>query len=836
MPLIQQERTTFTYTGPPLDLDSAEWLWYVYRIYRFVEGSFNSVGYVPGSSLNTFHTLETGQGYIVDTISGAPDFQIPDGIQFPDMGAADGASATIAGLRALQQIPINSRFHVTDPGKEGDWWLHPTDTTTPDNGGTCVVNLAGQRIKRIFVSQQLASWYDILPGDESLALSNSLKLDALLKRDKQIALYFPRNANGTDHNYYLAPVPDSSAFKDSPLEVAAITLIDSYATLEQQEGVRAQVTEQNCIGMQSYRLLGSCRPTFLNWTIYGKGGYQSDYQAIGYYNYVTQEFTTTAPADFGSNPAWKREYSQNWGGYKYNGYNMWSPCIAKGLYIGGFVGHGICNFGATDVRITGPSTSFGATASVRGGMTYLVLDDPNQGDLFPGGDGGTAKLDLPNYVAERTGFAYDLTDGSVEVPLGTTQPYHPQDGQHVTGIVYAQGNNLFADGARLEDVDCSGCGGAGLFTVGNEANTNTFTNLSVNLNGAWGAIDSSLLGNSFPYLKTATNGQHFNSYEAPGGPYLRVGGFSNNGGNARSILVNPYHEEDQGRSQLGVSTIVLGGVEGFGYDGGYGIGEGGKMRGLFSGSFTALPHRIDYGTFGQLWDNASTGIHNQYFHEPSGEGFRIRSGSLVHQEYAVRGRLADRDLDQPFIALNGLLISDRRHERVKNLQALLDAPDAVYLEGDTFPVEHTQAGYKELRCIASGSNKHLPAGTTMQQFGNTMLLSSPITTLQVGDYFEVQGDVPYPGNYFHIWSTTPTETAQGKYDIGGAINIYLTPVTNVSAPVDYAKARWQAVGDGMGTTAQRPDMTGIEGPWRYFNKSVNNGTWQTWTGTGFVNS
>lgn len=80
----------------------------------------------------------------------------------PIKSLTDTAKKNISSLAALRKvIPVkNEVYHLSEPGKEGDWVLD-TDAKFSDNSGTVVVASNGKRLKRIINTDAIdLSWFD----------------------------------------------------------------------------------------------------------------------------------------------------------------------------------------------------------------------------------------------------------------------------------------------------------------------------------------------------------------------------------------------------------------------------------------------------------------------------------------------------------------------------------------------------------------------------------------------------------------------------------------------------------------------------------------------------
>lgn len=79
-----------------------------------------------------------------------------------DLAAVDGAGL-VGGFNTYSQLRTytgsNSRVQVIGFGISGDFYLDPSDTTSPDNGGTVIVDALGRRWKRQFEGGLDLYWF-----------------------------------------------------------------------------------------------------------------------------------------------------------------------------------------------------------------------------------------------------------------------------------------------------------------------------------------------------------------------------------------------------------------------------------------------------------------------------------------------------------------------------------------------------------------------------------------------------------------------------------------------------------------------------------------------------
>jgi hypothetical protein len=92
---------------------------------------------------------------------------------------------TIANLRALNTIPSDLFYYITDFGAEGVFRYDAADTSSSDNLGTVLVSAAGGRFKRVVDGMASVKWFGV-KGDGST--DNTSALAAL---PSGIQVYFP---------------------------------------------------------------------------------------------------------------------------------------------------------------------------------------------------------------------------------------------------------------------------------------------------------------------------------------------------------------------------------------------------------------------------------------------------------------------------------------------------------------------------------------------------------------------------------------------------------------------------------------------------------------------
>lgn len=100
-----------------------------------------------------------------------------------------GANKTISEIRAFttQDVKLNKSVYVTDIGKEGEFVLDSTDTTSSDNLGTILVTSSGARYKRKYEQQINVNWFDA-KGDGST--NDTTALQAAFASQKDV--YVPK--------------------------------------------------------------------------------------------------------------------------------------------------------------------------------------------------------------------------------------------------------------------------------------------------------------------------------------------------------------------------------------------------------------------------------------------------------------------------------------------------------------------------------------------------------------------------------------------------------------------------------------------------------------------
>jgi hypothetical protein len=152
-------------------------------------------------------------------------------------------------------------------------------------------------------------------------------------------------------------------------------------------------------------------------------------------------------------------------------------------------------------------------------------------------------------------------------------------GSGISVIAYAtasgpgRGN---ANGFRIEGGRVERCGRHGLYVDGTDANAGYVLGLDASLNGGWGILDSSFLGNT--YVATHAQGNAL-------GPYRT------DNANARNVFLGCYSESGQPGSSIVGPAVVLGGLHGAGFTAGgqvAGIGGGHLLGTAFSASDAAV--------------------------------------------------------------------------------------------------------------------------------------------------------------------------------------------------------------------------------------------------------
>ncbi len=127
------------------------------------------------------------------------------------------------------------------------------------------------------------------------------------------------------------------------------------------------------------------------------------------------------------------------------------------------------------------------------------------------------------------------------------------DGIHV-GIAAGEGGGAqqaSTSAWAVDDCRVDGCGGNGLFAVGNRPGVCTL--LDATTNGGWGIDDQSASGNTYLQSRAEGNAR---------GPFRSVGNAN------RSLFLNCSATRDQGPSSFVRNTIVVGGLHGSSFEGG----------------------------------------------------------------------------------------------------------------------------------------------------------------------------------------------------------------------------------------------------------------------------
>jgi hypothetical protein len=138
--------------------------------------------------------LASADGWRCDAVKDPDDSAAAGIIPEPLLrSVADTTKRTVASLAALRNIipAKNEVYHLSEPGKEGDWVLDD-NTKFSDNSGTVVVTKSGRRLKRVINTAAIdLSWFDT-PDLTARTLSASgktvsSKSNALIKAIKYIS-------------------------------------------------------------------------------------------------------------------------------------------------------------------------------------------------------------------------------------------------------------------------------------------------------------------------------------------------------------------------------------------------------------------------------------------------------------------------------------------------------------------------------------------------------------------------------------------------------------------------------------------------------------------------
>ncbi|GGG60643.1 hypothetical protein [Hymenobacter glacieicola] len=666
---------------------------------------------------------------------------------------------------------------------------------------------SGEYFKRVLSNNRInLRWYGLVPNDKSKALANALALHAVIRRYKYGHFVLPRSPLG--NVYWFAPVPNTGV--QFPGEDRgpdfAINFVNSLCAFEMELGVSATVTTGSG-GIQAYRTTGNSNVQLINVSIDHENGANS-----------VPEHCRLPDGT----------YDTNWGNYKLNGMNFYSLGTWHNLSVSGFPGHGVCVFGNTTIRLNGETlTATGAMATYTDANgTYRAFRPDDQAILpFPGLDDLTKRFFINGVTSSTIGQAGQLLvlKPTIDGPEGINQE---PDGTPVTMSYYKQGNTLFADHittSGFNNLDFNG--GAGIFVTGDEANASNFQNISCRNNGAWGIIDSSLLGNYWPGRHTTQNGERFNDFTVE--PHkLVMGGFTNRGNpNPRSVLVSGYTEGgNSGGDELTQCSVILGGVMAAGVTGGFGILDFGQMHNLFSQT-DADEGTIRYGSKLTLQQPASPVNH---FLQPVDNGWGVGDEQGVHWKASPGGLLnpvageISRLMPRRFLETKSMLVDGRFLRFTPSLSAILGSGETDWRSGDTYENSdhrpNTPSGWK---CVAGGTTRTYAEGRTAKIEGNYITLSAATAVLKPGDFITLNGqraqittfDQPQVNGflYFLIDRSLPNTTG---------------------ATIAFAPPIFQPQGSGTGTLAQRPDLSGLAGPWAYYNTTTSSK--QIWEGTQWV--
>lgn len=154
------------------------------------------------SSTQSFTTGTTGTDFSIVTNSGITTFNFPTanpsnrGLLSPSdynlfFNKTDNFFISLSGLRAITSPSTTIKYFITDKGYEGYFLYDPSDASSTDNTGTCIVSSNGKRFKRIYTGPAQASWFGIKADnltDNATALNLAIQSVPWLRLDSGITL------------------------------------------------------------------------------------------------------------------------------------------------------------------------------------------------------------------------------------------------------------------------------------------------------------------------------------------------------------------------------------------------------------------------------------------------------------------------------------------------------------------------------------------------------------------------------------------------------------------------------------------------------------------------
>lgn len=173
-------------------------------------------------------------------------------------------------------------------------------------------------------------------------------------------------------------------------------------------------------------------------------------------------------------------------------------------------------------------------------------------------------------------------------------------------------------------------------------------------------------------------------------------------------------------------------------------------------------------------------------------------------------------------AVDGLYINSQYQTGGTSPQAILGIPLTQILPGDTVRnLQATASTPMGWECVQAGTTGTLPVSFTATPNGPTLRFTASLAQhqLRVGD------TIQYGSQALTITQLVDEQAVSTAY-------FAIALVNEGTQPISFAAPKFRPTGSGIGTTAQRPDLTGLVGPWQYFNTNTN--TMQTWTGTAWV--
>ncbi|RSK50090.1 right-handed parallel beta-helix repeat-containing protein [Hymenobacter rigui] len=361
-------------------------------------------------------------------------------------------------------------------------------------------------------------------------------------------------------------------------------------------------------------------------------------------------------------------------------------------------------------------------------------------------------------------------------------------------------------------------------------------------NGGAGFFDQSFLGNQFVACHGNNNGD---------GHYVVIDP------NARTSFIGCYGEGGSLQSYIApeaVGAMVVGGLHANGWRGNapgneYRLSGGLILQGVFANNFVFTRGYPNTHVLGISSDGFSFQATNNtiQMRETGGQypcvslttdyGAANPLASFVGANYPYaklfeyQGQIKRRSLPiNSFAADRALWVGN---SVITAVESLTTTPDMLYRAGDelfnTAYQPHLPAGWKCTRGGRKGADNFTVNINTWG--GNDSFALPSNVTVQPGDSIvltSAQGfTVGNDATTLHEYYAYVVAVENGMVKLNVYVNSSYVPIAFSSvAPL------FRATGDGVGTTAQRPDMTGTEAGFKYF--ATDTSTWATWTGTNWV--